>query len=385
MKVTTFLQDEGGCTHYRQNLPLVTAAKYNAIQYDPIRTTNLGEAKIYLPKQYFEMADSDVYVLGRPVDDSLGDMLRKVADARKKKAVIVVEHDDDVFNVSPLSPHYRDYGTQEVKIRAADGTIKDLWVDGENFSITKNVGMLDGIKRAFEKADIVTTTTEILADQFRQYNGNVRVLPNCVDLKRFERLPIVNKEIRLFWAGGWSHFEDWVKIKDPIRQIMDKYPNVKLVLMGYMWESTVRGIDPLRIECHEWEETPAYPLRLSMLNPDIAVIPLRDTVFNRCKSAIKWIEMSALGIPSVASYIPPYAAMSELGEDNGIFIEENDANGWVEGISLLIEDADMRKRMGESARKTVETHFDINTQFEQWVVAFEEALCLRPATLQQTK
>ena len=86
----------------------------------------------------------------------------------------------------------------------------------------------------------------------------------------------------------------------------------------------------------------------------------------------KWVEMGALEVPCVTSYVTPYK--EHMTDDNGIFIENNDKDGWIDGISMLIEDKSMRLSMAESAHQTVRDNFDINKEWKQWENAYRSLL-----------
>jgi len=65
--------------------------------------------------------------------------------------------------------------------------------------------------------------------------------------------------------------------------------------------------------------------------------------------------------------------MQEADDINkGIFVENNDEGCWVRGLELLIKDANLRKEIGKNAREYVIKNHDINTQYHQWINAFEE-------------
>jgi GT2 family glycosyltransferase/glycosyltransferase involved in cell wall biosynthesis len=78
---------------------------------------------------------------------------------------------------------------------------------------------------------------------------------------------------------------------------------------------------------------------------DIAVAPLIDTPFNRCKSAIKLLDYAALALPVVASHHVEYE--SAFGGDHGVHLVPNTLNDWCAALSLLIRDADARHREGQ--------------------------------------
>lgn len=358
MKLSAFIKNDGACTHYRITSPLTMLGLKERIPVKIIDKNNLEDIE--------EALEADVIIVHGVAHHTILDTLKSVQEYGKK---VVVDYDDNIFKISPLSRHYKEHGLENVQIEM-DGKVMPIWVDGKNFSIAENQKRVDDFKFALEMADAVTVTTPILADAYKEYNDNVLVMPNCIDTNIWQALPLKpHKEIRLVWFGGSSHYEDWFLLKDAIPAIMKKHPQVKLVLMGCKWDATLKGIPKDRIEYHTWVPTPAYPYKAAILNPDIAVIPLRDNEFNRCKSAIKWIEMASLGVPSVASHVSPYKEIAT--EDNGVFVD-NEVDSWIRGISLLVEDSVLRAKIGGEAKKTIERDFDINKEYTRWSKAYKE-------------
>lgn len=384
MKVTYFKQSDNGCDYYRAVLPMTACKIAGAFEEVNERTpANIAIDSRSNEKKLLSDMMADVILLPRLMSQNFISDIRTKISETKSNVKIVVDYDDNVFRVSPLSRHYEDYGIENVRLSMPDGTIKDLWTDGVNIDLKANQKRLDAVKYCLENVDMITTTTEILANTLRQYNENVRILPNCVNPDRWKKLPFKETdEIRLFWSGGWSHYEDWFIIRDVIPTIMKKYKNVKFCLMGFDFFARVNDLPRDRFEFYDWEHIESFPLKCSIINPDIAVIPLKDTEFNSCKSAIKWIEASAMGIPSVVSFVSPYMEMGPLSEKNHtVFIEKNDKDAWIRGISMLIENPDLRKELGRNAQEVVLNHFDIRKQYGKWASAYQEVLsCQSPIT-----
>lgn len=382
MNVTLFRADEGGCDYYRGRLPLHTAReKSQSLDLAEVWHQEIIADLQVRPQEFAKKMDSDVFVLQRISTPGFLNRIQKIMKERKR-GVAVCDFDDDVFNVSPLSPHYKDFGLKNADLSNGEGDPIPLWRDGENLDIKKNQERIDGIKKILEDVDLVTTTTDILADVFRQYNGNVAVLPNCVDLPAWRKPKVVrdnSSEIRLYWCGGYSHYEDLLMIREPIREIMNKYHQAKFVMAGWKpkgFEAMFKR--PEQFEFHpKWVHPEAHSYRTALLDIDIQLIPLVDNEFNRSKSAIKWIEAGAMGVPTVASAVSPYIEMDSLVPDAGIFIADNDPQGWVRGISELIEDPILRAVTGQKARQVVELNFDINSKWHLWELAYEEALACR--------
>lgn len=368
MKIFYFDRTGGACDYYRATLPITTLARIDksfevmgmtkADLLNAIENDNQNKAMCLL--------DADVIVLPRLSDTKFFDQMKEL----NPRAKIVLEYDDNLFSVSPFSPHYEDHGTEEVIMEFADGKKLEVWIDGKNINIAKNKTALDGIKRVMGMADMVTVTTDILAEVYKPYSKIVKALPNCIDGKLWNRLPLMQRnDIRMGWFGGHSHYEDWTLLTPVLSDVMRKYPNIKLVIMGSKFAGTMKDIPEDRIEFHQWITTDAYPYKSAILDLDFAIIPLRDNKFNRCKSNIKWVEMGALKVPSVTSLVSPYK--EHATEENGVWIEGNSAESWKVGISLITENAILRRSLGENAYNTVMSKFEINGQAHLWGDAYK--------------
>jgi hypothetical protein len=82
----------------------------------------------------------------------------------------------------------------------------------------------------------------------------------------------------------------------------------------------------------------------------IGIAPLSDTRFNACKSWLKPLEMSALGVPWVASPRAEYARLHALGA--GILAER--PRVWYRELAALRESADLRAEVAGRGREAAE-------------------------------
>jgi len=372
MNVVYFLRDDGACGHYRVAQPLNKMAALSNGKHK-VMEFRQGSVELFKLEEYLK--ESHIVVIPRLAEERFITLCKELKKAGQK---IVIDHDDNMFEVSPLSPHYDCCGTEEVRVRLQDGTLMELWTDGKkNFSIEKNKKLREGFKEALSVADMVTVTQPHLREVYLEYNPNVVCLPNCVDLYQWSKDVKIQKkepnEIRMGWYGGHSHYEDWTLLSKVLQVVMDKHPNLRLVLMGTKFDGPLGGIkDKSRIEFHAWVPTTAYPYKAITLGLDFAIIPLVASKFNSCKSNIKWVEQGALSIPSVTSFVSPYK--EEATEFNGIFVENNTIEGWVAGISMMVEDPILRAKMGGEAYATVAAKFDANKEWIQWEKAYSTLL-----------
>ena len=87
---------------------------------------------------------------------------------------------------------------------------------------------------------------------------------------------------------------------------------------------------------------------------DVGIMPLRDTPWEQGKCAYKLIQYMACGLPTVASPIGANRDVVIAGE-TGFFADT--AYAWVEKMELLLSDAALRKRLGQTGRARVEAEY----------------------------
>jgi len=374
LKIFGFLKSDSGCDWYRIKQPLIhlRASKQAEVRFfhkgDDFDWFGSDEAAQRLND---DLEWADIIFVPRISETRLVKVLSEFQKMGKK---IVTEWDDNLFKVSPLTQQYREFGVEEFTYDM-NGEKIDVWEDGKNIDLARNRQVIDMIKESLRMSDMVLTTTDDLAKVFEPYNQNVKVCPNSVNVNLWKKVPLLpHQGIRMGWFGGDTHYDDWRMIAPILPQFLSDNPEVTLVLMGARFEGTLKGIDPARIEHHNWTDINAYPYKAALLDLDFAVIPLVDNEFNNCKSPIKWLEMGALEVPAVTSFVRPYDKMADLVKDNGIFIEANSLSGWVEGINQMVEQPQLRKLMGTAARQTVERYFDANETYKIWLKAFEDCM-----------
>lgn len=204
---------------------------------------------------------------------------------------------------------------------------------------------------------VCTTTVSYLAEKLREKNKKVIIVPNKfsnheLDLanKILEKEKINDGFIRLgYYSGTLSHNKDFASITDALMIILEKYKNVKLLLVGPLdIENKLRNFDK------QIEILPRVPRDRHYNNIykcDINLVPLEiGNPFCESKSALKFSEAGALKISTIATKNRTFSETIEDGEDG--FLADN-INEWVEKISRLIEDEKLRKIMGEKAREKV--------------------------------
>lgn len=370
MRILGIERDDSACNHYRILQPL-----YKLLENGMANILTMREGpELATDFAIQKMIESDIIVVHRPASEEWYKFIKKCREFGK---IIVCDYDDDPFNTSPLNPYYQFVGTQEVEFVWPDGKKEMLWSKnpmehgGRYINIEQNIRRRDLFRASFQKADLVSTTTDILADKLRTINPNVAVLPNLMDFELYPQIECVKKEIKIGWQGGSSHYEDLWMVAPAIKKILKKYSNTKFVFWGDLrMYGLFRDIPIERIECHQWVKQICYPYKLACLNLDIGICPIVDNEFNRNKSAIKYFEYSVVGAASIASNIPPYSPCITHGE-NGLLTDEN---GWFEAIEELVLNEEKRKKMAKKAFENVHENYNANSKAHLWLDAYSKLL-----------
>lgn len=168
-----------------------------------------------------------------------------------------------------------------------------------------------------------------------------------------------------YFSGSISHNENFELIKPAIKEVLDKYPTVELHIVGHLDIPQDMKQYSRRIIVHEYVDWKALPQLISQV--DINLAPLVDSVFNRAKSEIKWIEAALVKVPTIASHIGAFADMMIDGQ-TGLLAKDSE---WEEKLESLILSADLRRELAENAYAFVLENCSLDKK-DEMVTYFEK-------------
>ena len=257
------------------------------------------------------------------------EMADRIVDAcRRRGSRLLFEIDDDLFHLPKEHPESQAYA-----------------------------GRLEAAKRLARSADVVLVSTETLRRQMLAFNAETIVLPNYLD-DRLWRPPAASPQfnpadIRIVYAGTMSHREDLELLGRAIRKLSPEYRDrIHLDVVGVA--DGAPGAD--------WFHTIPVPPEIARSYPRFVewirarncwhwgVAPLLDTSFNRSKSALKFLEYAALGVPSICSDMPVYRD-AVRHEETGLLIA-NDPDSWRDALERAA-DAHLWERLRQACPAVV--------------------------------
>lgn len=248
---------------------------------------------------------------------------------------------------------------------------KKLIVDVDDWFVTKDNPhyktheVLDAehvITQTIKQADVVTCSTQYLADKLTEFNKNVVVLPNYYDPEEWDIKPIVNTSdyIRLGWAGSITHLKDLEMVAPAINSIMKQREDVKFIFCG---EPRLKELLECKDRVEMFPPVPIkyWPQRLNSMALDIGIAPIVSNEFNKCKSNIKWMEYSLLKIPCVTS--------EDVYKDDSVCTARSGKN-WEVILSDLIEYPQRRIAIAEENYKRAKK-FNMKNHYKEWSEVYE--------------
>ena len=108
---------------------------------------------------------------------------------------------------------------------------------------------------------------------------------------------------------------------------------------------------------------------------DIGIMPLPHTEWSRGKCGFKGLQYMGLGKAVVLDNIGVNSTILQDGVNGFLASSKNE---WVEKISRLIEDPDLRRRLGAEARRTVERDYSVQAWRDKYLELFNSLIKTKP-------
>lgn len=334
-RVFGWLADIQGCGYWRIMIPLaelqrrgIADTAYNLRMHsefcdgshpDNLKVRGDGDPIIMIGQRLCEPTPSATW--------------RKFADHPRFR--LVLDLDDDLLNIDPAN-------------RLAHQAFSD---PDRRRHLIENMAI----------AHLVTVSTEPLAEQVSRYNPNVAVVPNFIDAAAltYPRPSFAGPAVG--WAGSSTHAADFDAARPALRRFYRDNPRVWWSSFGHNYGLTTGAT---RLRHARWQDIVNSPNRYyENFTWDIGIAPLADTLFNASKSHLKALEYASMGIPAVASNLAPYR---DIVVDGVTGFLASKPGQWADALTLLARDEDLRRTMGEAARRWA-AEWTIQGNIGRWV------------------
>jgi glycosyltransferase involved in cell wall biosynthesis len=243
-----------------------------------------------------------------------------------------------------------------------------IWIN----TISENNRALAWLKNAnktatiVKLADLVFAGNEYLASYCRQHNNNVVIVPTTIDTDSYR--PQYNKrtdKIIIGWSGSFTTIEHFSYAIPALKILKEKYGDrigIKVIGDGsYVNEE-------LNIKGLPWKENTEIN---DLQEIHIGIMPLPDTSWTWGKCGLKGLQYMALEIPTVMSAV---GVNKDIIQDGVNGFLATSVTEWVDKISKLVEDQNLRVTLGKAGRKTVVEKFSTASEKDHYKSLFDNLI-----------
>lgn len=240
------------------------------------------------------------------------------------------------------------------------------------YQFYSNPGTRASILAFLGEVDEVWVTTPELQAAVDKYTGGAtpsRIVQNYVDPAPWNLAYALHETndsdlVTVGWMASGSHSIDAPLVGPALLQLLAEHPNVRLHFIGWVGFSEIPGLEAFkdRVRVDPWVDLAQLPFAMS--GWDIGLCPLQDNKFNRCKSAIKYMQYGSFGCVPVMS---PLRLYREVAKDKGVYAEGN----WYEVLKKLVVEKDYRRDTALAIRADVLENWNMKTGVEEWISAYE--------------
>ena len=204
-----------------------------------------------------------------------------------------------------------------------------------------------------------------LAEYARQFNDRVTVIPTTIDTEKYRVPPRTEKSgpLVIGWTGSHSTVQHLDTLRGALKKLAER-ESFRLRVIG----TPTYDCPPVDVEAIRWRsETEVEDVAAI----DIGVMPLPEDRWSIGKCGLKALQFMALGIPTICS---PVGVNKDIIQDdqNGFLAATEDE--WVDKLTRLLRSHELRQRLGQAGRVTVEQKYSALAQTPRIYEIFKSVL-----------
>lgn len=223
-------------------------------------------------------------------------------------------------------------------------------------------------ERTMSLSDGIICSTQWLADKYSKFAPRTWVCMNGLDLGRYDKSRTMFRGVNIGWAGATGHIMAFEPVLNAVVNIMRRHDFVNFVSVGQPFADVLPakfGIPENRIFAVPFCSIEAYPNAMSLFS--VALAPARDSGWYRAKSALRYYEAAAIGVPTIGQdWLYPEIIDGKTG------FKVTDPSEWEDHLEFMVNNHVPRFEMGVHSRNEAWTKFDMAVRCKQWEDVFVE-------------
>lgn len=226
----------------------------------------------------------------------------------------------------------------------------DTSPENKKFEFLKNP---DKTKINIAHAHYVIAGNSFLANYAKQFNHKTIVIPTTIDTDfHTPKTELsVKEKIVIGWSGSISTIKHFELAIPALKEIQNKYPNkIEIHVIG---QGSYKHPE-LNIISKKWSSTTEVN---DLKCFDIGIMPLPNDDWVKGKCGLKGLSYMACGVATIMSNVGVNSEIITHGENGYLAANQQE---WLDYLSQLIENTDLRHKMGNAGRETVVQNYSVN-------------------------
>ncbi|MBS1491601.1 MAG: glycosyltransferase family 4 protein [Bacteroidetes bacterium] len=212
----------------------------------------------------------------------------------------------------------------------------------------------------------VSAGNSYLATYAKQFNEHVIVNPTTLDTENVHRFQAVDKpdsseRVVIGWTGSHSTIKYLDEIKEVLAAIEKKFPHVEFWIIADQ-------PPPIRLSQIHFKPWSLQTEIKDLSQFDIGLMPLPDNEWTQGKCGFKALQYMSLEIPAIASPVGVNTSLILNGVDGFLCSSTEE---WVRAIEYLIENPQVRKKIGKAGRTKVESEYSVASNTQNFLSLFK--------------
>jgi glycosyltransferase involved in cell wall biosynthesis len=212
---------------------------------------------------------------------------------------------------------------------------------------------------------VITVGNQFLREEVRKVNRRKEVvlIPTCVDTRLYPKKKRVSDspEFTLGWIGTKGNLPYLRKLEPVFKTLSQQFSHVKLkIVSDDFYDSPSLPVikKPWRLE-DENED---------LISFDVGLMPLGDDLWSRGKCGLKIIQYLSVGVPVVCT---PVGINRDIVQDGRNGFWATTPEEWVNRLTQLLQDPELRQKMGDFGIETVEKGYSLAVTSNKFLKVLE--------------
>jgi hypothetical protein len=218
---------------------------------------------------YITLKQFDVVFVQRPHSEAHFQLCKEVVSMG---IPLWLDYDDFLFQVPVSNPAYKIYMNDTCHKRMAE---------------------------MIEIASAVTVSTMALKALLEISDTPVVCVPNIYDSTYHGEISEAKRTEWITWRGSKTHDEDLLSVYEPLCDFLSASTSNKIEFIGHIYWQLL-DLFPKQVRCIGSMPWFQYMRYLKARAPRLHIVPLKDNVFNKCKSNVALIEARVAGADVLA-------------------------------------------------------------------------------------